>query len=249
MKSIFFWTAQTIILSYPFIFASHSSPSWPLCSIINPSALPLSVLKLMKTKTCFKICSLLTQNQVSISLSADFDVFKKKLGWKKELKVLENREVVDSFFTFFYCDECLVNFFCLFLTNYYKIFTNVWKKACTLESNSSLNPSNVLDFNWCGQLVVNRRVDQISCDIGFDRSPSGRVTKKCHTCSVPTPNVSLFHISCLSFYSLALFSSLCLSFYSLTLFSSLSTFPHLPSAAHCTRHLSFLPVWSCDHHS
>ena len=83
-----FWTAQSMIPSYPFIFASHSSPSWPLCSIINPSALPLSVLKLMKTKTCFKICSLLTQNQVSISLSADFDVFKKKLGWKKELKVL-----------------------------------------------------------------------------------------------------------------------------------------------------------------
>ena len=55
--------------------------------------------------------------------------------------------------------------------------------------------------------MVNRSVDQISCDIGFDRSPSGRVTKKCHTTSpVPSPNVSLFHISCLSFYFLTLFS-------------------------------------------
>ena len=107
--------------------------------------------------------------------------------------------------------------------------SKVWQKACDLKSNSSLNPSKVLDFNWCGQLVVKRSVDQISCDIGFDRSPSGRVTKKCHTTSpVPSPNVSFFHISCLSFYFLTLFSSLHIYISSFTFCGSLHTPPFLP---------------------
>ena len=59
-----------------------------------------------------------------------------------------------------------------------------------------------------------------------------------------TSLASLF-TSWLFFLSLPLF----LLHDSLFLSRPLSTFPHLPSAAHCTRHLSFLLVWSCDHHS